>query len=80
MALVDVLDWFPKDHPQRAELVAALNRTDAAVVKYQDQKTGLWWQVMDKGGQPGNYLEASASCMFVYALAKGARMGYLPQS
>jgi unsaturated rhamnogalacturonyl hydrolase len=80
MALVDVLDWFPKGHPQRAALVAALNRTDAAVVKYQDAKTGLWWQVMDKGDRPGNYLEASASCMFVYSLAKGVRMGYLPQT
>ena len=80
MALVDVLDWFPKDHPQRAALIAALNRTDAAVVKYQDAKSGLWWQVMDKGEKPGNYFEASASCVFVYSLGKGVRMGYLPQS
>jgi len=80
VALVDVLDWFPKDHPQRGALVAALSRTDAAVVKYQDEQTGLWWQVMDKGEKPGNYLEASASCMFVYSLAKGVRMGYLRQS
>src|SRR5271170_4546792 len=100
MALVDVLDWFPKDHPQRAELVKALQDTMAAVVKYQDAKTGLWWQVMDAGPAPvtsmptggkhgeaianpvgpGNYPEASASCMFVYSLAKGVRMGYLPQS
>jgi unsaturated rhamnogalacturonyl hydrolase len=79
MALVDVLDWFPANHPQRAELVAALNRTAAAVVKFQDAKTGLWWQVMDQGTRAGNYPEASASCMFVYALAKGVRMGYLPQ-
>src|ERR1700737_3617159 len=78
MALVDVLDWFPKDHPKRAELVAALNRTMAAIVRYQDKETGLWWQVVDKGGKAGNYAEASASCMFVYTLAKGARMGYLP--
>ncbi|WP_213806817.1 glycoside hydrolase family 88 protein [Granulicella sp. dw_53] len=78
MALVDVLDWFPKDHPERAKLVAALNRTAAAIVQYQDKQTGLWWQVMDKAGKAGNYPEASASCMFVYALAKGARMGYLP--
>jgi unsaturated rhamnogalacturonyl hydrolase len=78
MALVDVLDWFPKDHPQRGALIAALNRTDAAIVKYQDTKTGLWWQVTDKGDTAGNYLEASASCMFVYSLAKGVRMGYLP--
>ena len=80
MALVDVLEWMPVDHPQRAALVAALNRTAAAVVAYQDKKTGLWWQVMDKGGTSGNYTEASASSMFVYALAKGVRMGYLPQS
>jgi unsaturated rhamnogalacturonyl hydrolase len=80
MALVDVLDWMPADHPQRGAVIAALNRTATEVVKFQDAKTGLWWQVMDKGGQAGNYTEASASCMFVYALAKGVRMGYLPQS
>jgi unsaturated rhamnogalacturonyl hydrolase len=79
MALVDVLDWFPQDHPQRKALVAALNRTDSAIAKVQDMNTGLWWQVLDKGGRPKNYLEASASCMFVYSLAKGVRMGYLPQ-
>ena len=79
VALVDVLDWFPKDHPQRAALVATLNRTMAAVVKVQDGKSGLWWQVLDKGSRTGNYTEASASSMFVYALAKGVRMGYLPQ-
>ena len=80
MALVDTLDWMPKDHPERAELIAALNRTMAAVVHYQDPKSGLWWQVMDQGGRAGNYFESSASCMFVYALAKGVRMGYLTQS
>jgi unsaturated rhamnogalacturonyl hydrolase len=79
-ALVDVLDWFPKNHPRRAALIAALNRTDAAVVKYQDARTGLWWQIVDKGDQARNYQEASASCMFVYSLAKGVRMGYLTQS
>ncbi len=98
MALVDVLDWFPQEHPQRVKLVEALQRSMEAVVAVQDNETGLWWQVMDRGptqkakltGQgelkvipgkdgKGNYLEASASCMFVYALAKGVRMGYLPQ-
>jgi unsaturated rhamnogalacturonyl hydrolase len=80
MALVDTLDWFPKDHPQRPALVAALNRTMAAVLKVQDAKTGLWWQLMTHDNEPGNFFEASASCMFTYALAKGVRMGYLPQA
>ncbi len=80
MALVDVLDWIPKDHPQRAALIDVTKRTLASVARYQDAGTGLWWQVMDKAGAPGNYPEASASCMFTYALAKGVRKGYLPQS
>jgi unsaturated rhamnogalacturonyl hydrolase len=80
VALVDVLDWLPKGYPQRSNLVNVLQRTAAAVVKVQDAKSGLWWQVMDQGGKAGNYFEASASSMFVYSLAKGVRMGYLPQS
>jgi unsaturated rhamnogalacturonyl hydrolase len=80
MAIVDVLDYFPKDHPRRAELLAILKRFAAAVQEYQDPKSGLWYDVLDKGAEKGNYFEASASCMFVYALAKGAREGYLPAS
>jgi len=49
------------------------------VAKVQDELSGLWYQVLDKAGAKGNYLESSASCMFVYALAKGVRRGYLPQ-
>ncbi|MBD0371344.1 MAG: glycoside hydrolase family 88 protein [Pyrinomonadaceae bacterium] len=80
IALVDTLDYFPKDHPQREALLANLNRLAAAVEKYQEPKSGLWYQVLDKGGAEGNYLEASVSSMFVYALAKGVRQGYLPAS
>ncbi|HNZ37574.1 MAG TPA: glycoside hydrolase family 88 protein, partial [Candidatus Marinimicrobia bacterium] len=77
MALVDVLDFLPADHHGRPEIIAILKRLADAVVKVQDPTTGVWYQVLDKGGQPGNYLESSASCMFVYSLAKGVRLGYL---
>lgn len=80
MALVDTLDQFPEHHPQRPALLAILKRLATAVERYQDKKSGLWYQVLDKGGAKGNYLEASAACMFVYALAKGVRQGYLPAS
>ncbi|OIV39843.1 glycoside hydrolase family 88/105 protein [Flavobacterium johnsoniae] len=77
MALVDVLDYMPKEHPKRAELIKYLNNASAALAKYQD-KSGLWYQVTDKGGEKGNYLEASGSSMFAYAFAKGVNKGYLP--
>ena len=80
MGLVDVLENFPADHPQRKELINILNRFATAITSVQDTKTGLWWDVLDKPGVEKNYLEASASCMFVYALAKGVRLGLLPQS
>ncbi|HVS94496.1 MAG TPA: glycoside hydrolase family 88 protein [Mucilaginibacter sp.] len=80
MALVDVLDKFPTSNPKRETLLAILNRLASAIKKHQDPNSGLWYQIMDKANAPGNYPEASASCMFVYALAKGAREGYLPAS
>lgn len=85
MALVDVLDYIPPTHPRRGELVTILQRFMPAVVKYQDPASGCWYQVTDRmgdkaEGRPGNYLEASGTGMFVYTLAKGVRLGYLPQS
>ncbi|MCU0786219.1 MAG: glycoside hydrolase family 88 protein, partial [Verrucomicrobia bacterium] len=77
MAQVDVLDFLPKDHKGRAEIVTLIKKTSAGIVKHQDPASGLWWQVMDKGGQPGNYLEATASAMFVYSMAKAVNHGYL---
>lgn len=79
MALVDVLDYMPKEHPERKELIKFLNDISKAVLKYQDQ-SGLWYQVTDAGNKKGNYLEASGSEMFVYAFAKGAKKGYLSES
>jgi len=76
MALVDVLE-----HDRgRKELVDILRRYAAAIVKVQDPASGCWWDILDKPGAQGNYLEASASSMFVYVLAKGVRLGYLPES
>ncbi|RAV30396.1 glycoside hydrolase family 88/105 protein [Sinomicrobium soli] len=80
MALVDVLDYFPEDHPSRKDMVGYLNRLAAALAEYQDKESGLWYQVTDMGGKEDNYLEASGSCMFIYSLAKGVRKGYLPES
>jgi unsaturated rhamnogalacturonyl hydrolase len=77
MGLVDTLDFVPITHPRRGELVAILGRLAEAVVNVQDPKTGVWWQVLDKGGREGNYLESSVSTMFSYALMKAARLGYV---
>jgi unsaturated rhamnogalacturonyl hydrolase len=77
MALVDVLEQMPKDHPKRRAVLGVLRRLAAAVTAVQSKTTGVWWQVLDAGGQPKNYPEASASAMFVYSLSKAVRNGWL---
>jgi unsaturated rhamnogalacturonyl hydrolase len=76
MALADILDYLPLDHSDRPALLSMFACLAAALVRAQDA-SGLWWQVMDRPGDAGNYLEASASSMFAYALLKGARMKYI---
>jgi len=78
MALVDVLDYMPKNHPSRAVLIQQLNQLSAAIAKIQDPTSGVWYQLPGYPGKKGNYFEASCSNMFVYAFAKGVRKGYLP--
>lgn len=78
MALVDVLDYFPHSHPIRPDVESILARLVDAVQQVQHPSSGLWYQVLDKGHKPGNYFEASASCMFTYAVARGVRQGILP--
>ena len=77
-ALVEALPSYPANDPGRKQLIAILNSDAAAVVRYQDADTGLWFRVVDKAGEPDNFPEASASCLFVYALTDGVRHGYLP--
>jgi len=79
MAIVETLDYLPADHPERGKLLEIFRRVVDGLVKWQDPSTGVWWQVTDAGGRTGNYLEASGSSMFVYALAKGMNKGYLPR-
>lgn len=80
MALVDALDYLPANHPRRSELVAILQRLAGALKNYQDPASGVWYEVTDKGTTKGNYLEASASTMYVYAFAKATRLGYIDKS
>ena len=77
MAMVDVLDFLPKNHPGREKIIGYLNQYAEAITKVQDE-SGLWWQVIDQANREGNYLEATGTSMFVYTFAKGVNKGYLP--
>ncbi len=77
MALIELLDALPEDYSRRGEVIELLRKDLDAVIRWQDKQTGVWYQVMDAPGREGNYLEATCSSMFAYALLKAYRKGYL---
>jgi unsaturated rhamnogalacturonyl hydrolase len=50
------------------ELIDSLRR-------YRDERTGMWYQVVDKGDLEGNWIETSCSCLFLYAICLAAELG-----
>lgn len=77
MAILDILEFLPENHPDRDDLITILQKTCDALLKVRDKKSGIWFQVLNHGGREGNYLEGSGSAMYTYVFAKGVRMGYL---
>ena len=77
MALIEVLDALPEDYARRSEVIDLLVKDFEAILNWQDKQSGVWYQVMDSPGRDGNYLEATCSAMFTYALLKAYRKGYV---
>ena len=76
-ALADLCGILP-DSSCREYAAALLREMMEGAVRYADEETALYWQVVDQGGREGNYLETSGSAMMAYAMLKGARLGVLP--
>ena len=77
MALIEVLDALPEDYSRRGEVLDLLQKDLDAIIKWQDQETGTWYQVMDAPDREGNYRESTCTSMFAYVLLKAYNKGYL---
>jgi len=80
VAILDILDYLPINHPHRQEFIDAELDIINALIKYQDPKTGLWYQVVDKGHDPANWHETSCSSLYTYSIAKAVKTGILNKS
>ncbi|KAF5354326.1 hypothetical protein D9756_007229 [Leucocoprinus leucothites] len=80
MALVDTLEIIPTSNPGHAKLLSILRTIAPKIRDAADPTSGVWWLVMTQAGRRGNYFESSGSAMFVYALLRGVRLGYIPDS
>lgn len=81
VALADVIGYLPEtEQPARTRLSSFLSELLGGVSTYADDKTGLFFQVVDQGNRTGNYPETSGSAMLAYAMLKGARLGAVDAS
>ena len=80
MAAVDILEVLPSGHPRRPALIDMIRHLASGYRRFQDPATGRWWQVADRGGAAGNWLETSASAMYTFTLSRGVQRGYLDAS
>lgn len=81
MALVDTLEIMPDSlHMERQELHRIYRDLIDSMLPYQDEESGMWYQVVNRGGISPNYLETSGSAIFAYAIMKGVRLGLLEES
>ena len=79
IALVDLIGGLPENHPGKLELAEVFRDLMAAMVRFRDPESGMYWQVVDQGGREGNYLELSGSSMVANAMLKGVRLGLLEE-
>jgi unsaturated rhamnogalacturonyl hydrolase len=77
MTLIEVLETLPKNHPNRPKLIAQVQQLAEAYTNFQDPKTGLWYQIVNRGDLPGNWHETSSSSMYTYMISMGVQRGYL---
>ncbi len=78
MSLIDCIDLLSEQLYEHYRLLIDLFREAiAGMIQYRDEATGLYYQVIDHGHNPDNYLETSGSAMMAYALLKGVRLGVL---
>lgn len=77
VAILDIIEYLPKDHPAIPELQKIEVDLLDALLKYQDKETGMWYEVVDKPNESGNWVETSCTCLFLYSYAKAARTGVI---
>ena len=80
LALTDLTEIIPRGMEERDELAETLRDLMESISAFADPETGMYWQVVNRAGQEGNYLETSGSAMVACAMLKGARLGVLDPS
>ncbi len=82
-ALADVIGMLPEEYEEgRSNLVEIEKRLFDGMMEYQDDATGMWYNVINygpelRGSVSGNELETSGTALIAYAMMKSYVEGYV---
>ena len=79
VALTTILGYIPDTCKFKAELIEIVQDYCTAIARFQDDESGCWHQVVDKGNKEGNWIESSCSALFVCGMAKAIKAGYIKE-
>ena len=77
--IIDVYSYM-EDESLRKELSEILKTSVDGLLRYQDESSKMFYQIVDLKDRSPNYLETSGSLLASYAILKGSRLGALPES
>ncbi|MDR4968807.1 MAG: glycoside hydrolase family 88 protein [Acholeplasmataceae bacterium] len=80
VAIVDVIDYMDDEDSKTNFFSPLLRDSINGILKYQDETSKMFYQVVDQQDRKGNYLETSGSALMSYAILKGVRLGLLENS
>ncbi|MBQ7344127.1 MAG: glycoside hydrolase family 88 protein [Clostridia bacterium] len=77
VAMVDIIEII--DGEARREIANIFSELMSSILRYRDNDSKMYYQVVNMQDKEGNYLETSGSSMIAYAMMKGARLGVLDE-
>ncbi len=79
VSVIDIIDCIEDTHPKKNYLIGIIKTLIPTVVSHQS-KTGGWYQIINKPNLDGNWIETSATCLILYAMAKAYRLKYIDET
>lgn len=79
VALPQIISFLPSSYPGRDQLISMERNLIKNIVKYQDKKSGMWFQVTDCPNRKGNWVETSCTCLFVKGIASSVNAGIIDE-
>lgn len=73
LAFSELLGYMPEDHPERDYVLTIFRDLTEGLLNYQGEN-GMWHQILD---EPETYEESSSTAMFITAMARGVKNGWL---